>query len=122
MGSEMCIRDRGFPLCEGTAGIHYVTRRVFRSSMLQYFQVQYSGYTLSPRHNWPSVVLLIYSQYSLYYGLQYYSNTLSTRKHEINVLDTPSILGTFVATPAAALAAVAAAARLASLLLMCHPP
>ena len=95
------------PVCTSntTRSIYYIVR---------------SGYTLSPRHNWPSVVLLIYSQYSLYYGLQYYSNTLSTRKHEINVLDTPSILGTFVATPAAALAAVAAAARLASLLLV--PP
>ena len=42
-------------------------------------------------------------------------------QHEINVLDTPSILATFVATPPAALAAIAAAAPLAPLLLMCHP-
>ena len=72
---------QGFPLGEVLLdhGIQYVTRRVFHSSMVQYFQVPYSGYTLSPRHNWPSVVLLIYSQYSLYFGLQYYSSTLSIR-------------------------------------------
>ena len=51
-------------------------------------------------------VLLHYSQYS---------------QHEINVLGTPSILGSYVATPAAALAALAAAAPLAPPLLMCHP-
>ena len=61
----------GLPTVRGTAGTQYVTRRVFLSSMLQYFQFRYSGYTLSPRHNWPSVVLLTYSQYSMYYGLQY---------------------------------------------------
>ena len=63
----------GLPSVRGTAGIQYqyVARRVFHSSMLQYFQLPYSGYTLSPRHNWPPVVLLTYSQYSLYYGLQY---------------------------------------------------
>ena len=42
-------------------------------------------------------------------------------KCEINVLDTPSILGTYVATPAAAPAGLAAAAHLATLLLFCHP-
>ena len=63
----------------GTAGVQYVTRGVFHSSMLQYFQVPNTGYTMSPRHNKPSVVLLKYSQYSLYCGLQYFSNTLSTR-------------------------------------------
>ena len=68
----------GLPTVRGTAGIRYVIRRVFHSGMPQYFQVLYSGYTLSPRHNWPSVVLLIYSQYSLYYGLQYYSCLLYT--------------------------------------------
>ena len=47
--------------------------------MLHYFQVLYSGYTLSPRRNWSSVVMLTYSQYSQYYGLQCYSKTLSTR-------------------------------------------
>ena len=51
-------------------------------------------------------VLLQFSQYS---------------QHEINALDTPSILGTFVATLAAVLAALAAAAPLARLLMMCHP-
>ena len=72
---------QGFPLGEVLLdhGIQYVTRRVFHSSMVQYFQVPYSGYTLSPRHNWPSVVLLIYSQYSLHYGLQYYSSTLGAQ-------------------------------------------
>ena len=40
----------------------------------------------------------------------------------MNVLDTLSILGTFVATPASALAVcLAGAAPLAPLLLMCHP-
>ena len=63
----------------GTADIQIITWTVFHPSMLQYFQVPYSGYTLSPRRNWPSVVLLTYSQRSQYYGLQYYSNTLSTR-------------------------------------------
>ena len=51
-------------------------------------------------------VLLQYSEYS---------------QHEINVLDTPIILEAFVATRADALAALAAAAPLAPLLLMCHP-
>ena len=36
------------------------------------------------------------------------------------MLDTPTVLGTFVATPAAALAALAAAAPLAPLVLMRH--
>ena len=103
----------------GTAGTQYVTRRVFLSSMLQYFQFRYSGYTLSPRHNWPSVVLLTYSQYSQNYDLQYFSNTQYSQ-HEVNIIDTPSMIGTFVATPAAALAALAAAAPLAPLMLMCH--
>ena len=59
------IRFQDFTLCSisglligrGTAGIQYVARRVFHSSMLQYFQVPCFGYTLSPRHSWPSVVL-----------------------------------------------------------------
>ena len=46
----------GLPTVRGTAGLHYITRRVPHSSMLQYFQVRYSGYTLSPRCNWPSVI------------------------------------------------------------------
>ena len=46
---------------------------------------------------------------------------LETRFARINVLDTPSILGTFVATPAVALPAFAAAVPLALLLLMCRP-
>ena len=77
---DLTIRSTsGLPTVRGTAGIQYVIRRVFHSSMLQYFQVRNSGHTLNPRHIWPLVVLLTYSQYSLYYGLQYYSNTLSTR-------------------------------------------
>ena len=51
----------GLPTVRGTAGIQCITRRVFHSSMLQYVQVRYSGYTLSPRRNWTSVVLLTYS-------------------------------------------------------------
>ena len=88
--------------------------------MLPYFQVGYSGYTLesSPElafsctaHILPVLavlrppVLLQQSQYA---------------QHEINVLDTPSTLGTFVATPAPVLAALAAAAPLAPLVFMCH--
>ena len=67
------------PTEQGTAGMQTIPWRVFHSSMLQYFQVLYSQNTRSPRRNWPSVVLLTYPQYSQYYGLQYYSNTLSTR-------------------------------------------
>ena len=69
----------GLPTVRGTAGIQHITRTVFHSSIMQYLQVRYSGYTLSPRRNWPSVQLLTYSQYSQYFGRQDYSNTLSTR-------------------------------------------
>ena len=64
------------PTVRSTAGKQYVTRREFHSSMHQFVQVTLD---MSPRRYWPSVALLIYSQYSLYFGLQYYSNTLSTR-------------------------------------------
>ena len=54
----------GLPTVRGTAGIQHITRTVFHSSIMQYLQVRYSGYTLSPRRNW----------------LQYNcSHTLSTR-------------------------------------------
>ena len=36
----------GFPTVRGTAGIQIISWTVFHSSMLQYFQVLYSGYTL----------------------------------------------------------------------------
>ena len=101
-----------FPLCE--------VLLVYRLLLGEYFTrgcFSISGFnTLSPRRNWPSVVLpvlevlrppvlLHYSQYS---------------QHEINVLDTPSILGKFVATPDAAFAGLGAADPLAPLLLICH--
>ena len=78
---DLTIRSTsGLPTVRGTAGIQqYIARKVFHSSMLQYFHVRYYGHTLSPRGNWPSVQLLTYSQYSQYFGRQDYSNTLSTR-------------------------------------------
>ena len=112
-------RISGRPTVRGTAAIHIITWSVFRSIMMQYFQVLYSGYTLRSRRNWPSAVLLTYSQNSQNYDLQYFSNTQYSQ-HEVNIIDTPSMIGTFVATPAAALAALAAAAPLAPLMLMCH--
>ena len=70
------------------------------------------GFTLSPRRNWPSVVLAVLAAIRPPVLLQYSQYS----QHEIKVLDTLSILGTFVAAPAAALTAPAAAAPLAPLL------
>ena len=65
------------PTVRDTAGKQYVTRRVFHSCIQQYFQ--FHTLDMSPRRSWPSVILLIHFRYSLYFGLQYYCNTLSTR-------------------------------------------
>ena len=67
----LCISE--FLTVRGTAGIRYITRRVFHSNMLQYFQVRYSGYTPSTRSIWPSVVLLTShtpSTRAVYFGRQ----------------------------------------------------
>ena len=101
-----------------------------------YIQYYSESISLEYASVFPGSILWIYSEYSQYLAFSGTALILPVlavfrppvllqnsqySQHEINIPDTPSILGTFVATLAATLAALAAAAPLANLLLMCHP-
>ena len=60
----------GLPAVRGTDGIQYVLGEYFTRVCCSISRFHTLDILLSRRHNWPSVVLLIYSQYSLCYALQ----------------------------------------------------